>query len=122
MDDLIKLNQAFGEAEKKRDAAFFEKHLSDDLVFRRASGKIVGKAQFLAGLQNPGLIYHRISTEIEDVSAANDESSATVKAIVAVEMTNEGKNIAGSFANFRIFKNENGVWKLIAWYNEAVKA
>ena len=40
MDDLIRLNMRIGEMEQQGGdaAAFFTEHLSDDLVFRRASG------------------------------------------------------------------------------------
>jgi hypothetical protein len=119
MDDLSELNQAFGEAEKSKNIDFFQEHLAENMIFRRASGKITDKAQFLTGLVNPKLVYHEIATEvIEPIAYSDDKTTAAVKAIVTVDMTNDGKDIKGSFTNFRFFKNENGTWKLLTWYNE----
>jgi hypothetical protein len=57
MDDLISLNMRIGEMEQQGAdaAAFFTEQLSDDLVFRRATGKVVGKfgpEGFIEGLEN----------------------------------------------------------------------
>src|SRR5688572_8254925 len=54
---LAELNQQFVRKEQQGETAreFFEKHLSDQLIFRRASGKVVGKSGpkgFLEGLKN----------------------------------------------------------------------
>ncbi len=110
---LKQLNKKFGEAEKNKENAFFDKHLSDDLLFRRASGKIVSKEEFLADLQNQSLNYHHIKTDVKEISISKDESKAVVKAIVFVKMENEGY-----FTNLRFFQKQNDTWMLTAWYNE----
>jgi hypothetical protein len=46
VDDLLTLNTRLGKMEQQGAVAaqFFTDLLSDDLVFRRASGKVVGKS------------------------------------------------------------------------------
>ena len=117
-NDLKLLNQQFGKAEKAKDKVFFKKHLSDSLIFRRASGKIDSKEQFLESLGNPDLIYHHIDTEIIKISVSDDNSRAVVKVIVFVKMTNEGRDIEGHYTNLRFFQKQNNTWVLTNWYNE----
>lgn len=114
--ELSELNKEFGKAEQARNAAFFEKHLADHMVFRRASGVLSNKAEFLAGLVNPALIYHTINTEIISVNESSEK--AVVKAVVTVDMTKDNVNIQGSFTNIRFFEKQHEVWKLITWFNE----
>jgi len=54
---LVELNEQVAEMEQRGEAAkqFFQTHLSERLIFRRASGKVVGKSGpdgFLEGLKN----------------------------------------------------------------------
>ena len=104
MNDALKsINIKIGEAEKAKDKVFFEKHLSDNLLFRRASGKIHTKEQFLTALANPNLIYCYISTEVKNISISEDGLKAVVKAIVFVKMTNEGNESEEHYSNVRFF-------------------
>lgn len=46
--NLVDLNKRIGEMEQKQDEEahlFFDAHLSDQLIFRCASGKVVGKSE-----------------------------------------------------------------------------
>jgi hypothetical protein len=52
--ELIDLNIKIGEAEKCRNKHFLKRILADDLIFRRANGKVVNKRKYLADLVKPG--------------------------------------------------------------------
>ncbi len=119
-DQLKSLNIKIGEAEKAKDKDFFEKNLSESLIFRRASGKIHTKKEFLKGLDNTNLHYHYIKTDIKNILISEDGLKAVVKAIVFVKMTNEGKEIEGHYTNLRFFQKQNDAWILTSWYNERV--
>ncbi len=47
---MVELNRQIVEAEKQGNKSFFEDTLAENLIFRRASGKIVTKQQFLDDL------------------------------------------------------------------------
>ncbi len=115
--ELYQLNLQFGEAEKSKAIDFFEKHLSDDLLFRRASGKLHNKEQFLKALQDPKLVYHDIKTTIVEIALSDDNNKAVVKAIVCAKIANDGKDIEGHFMNLRFFEQQNSYWQLTSWYN-----
>ena len=119
-ENLKQLNENLGKAEKSKDKDFFEKYLSDNLIFRRASGIINNKKEFLEGLMKDSIIYHEISTVVRDIFISEQTNLAMVTALVYAKLTNEGKDIEGNFMNIRVFRMDGDVWKLISWYNYKV--
>lgn len=118
---LSDLARRMGEAEKGRDAEFFEALLAEKLTFRRATGVVVDKATFLKDLQNPANTYDVL--ESEDVSASIHEGVAVVTLLVRAKGIREGKPFAGEFRNIRIFMHEpdkQQPWQLHAWFNVRV--
>lgn len=80
---LVELNQQIGQMEQQGEEAkeFFQTHLSDQLIFRRASGKVVGKSGpegFLEGLKNNPFT----SRVVEDISVRLMDDRALVTLIV----------------------------------------
>ncbi len=69
-NQLAELNASFGAMEQEQGAdalKFFNTHLSDRLIFRRANGKVVGKSEpegFLDSLKNPSPFISRCSVVI----------------------------------------------------------
>ena len=119
-ENLKQLNENLGKAEKSKDKEFFEMLLSDNLIFRRASGIINNKKEFLEGLMKDTLVYHEISTDVRDIFISDQTKLAIVTASVYAKFTNDGKDIEGNFMNVRVFRIEGDVWKLISWYNYKV--
>jgi len=119
-ENLKQLNENLGKAEKSKDKEFFEMLLSDNLIFRRASGIINNKKEFLERLMKDSLIYHEISTDVRDIFISEQTNLAMVTALVYAKLTNEGKDIEGNFMNIRVFRMDVDVWKLISWYNYKV--
>lgn len=50
--DLRALNKAYIDAAREGDAAWFARHMADDVVVVLGSGRRVGKAEFLEGVEN----------------------------------------------------------------------
>ena len=116
-EELKKLNEKLGEAEKSKDVQFFEEYLSEDLLFRRASGKVHTKRQFLEGLENPKLVYHDLQTEIVRIVLSDDNLKALAQVIVHAKITNDGNDGQGHYMNLRFFQRQHSTWQLVNWYN-----
>jgi hypothetical protein len=99
---LVELNEQLAYKEQQGDAArsFFEQHLSDQLIFRRANGKVVGKSGpdgFLEGLKsNP--FKSRVP---EDISVSLLDDRALVTLIIAGERKDDGS--IHRYRNIRLF-------------------
>lgn len=123
--DLVALNQRIGEMEQKQGTAdpitqdevrsFFTTHLSDQLIFRRASGKIVGKVEengFMDGLTNPSPFASRESTEIS-VHLMGERALVTL--IVVGTRADDGS--VHRYRNIRLFTRSSENWVMELWYN-----
>lgn len=110
---LEKLNQRFGDEEQRGEDGkpFFELHLSSNLLFRRASGKIVGKTEFLNGLAN-NPFESRTSEDIV-VHVDGDRALAT---LIVIGTRRDDKSVH-RYRNVRFFTQEGNRWHLDTWYN-----
>ena len=114
---LAELNARMGEMEQKQGAAsveFFTALLSDQLIFRRANGKIVGKTgpdSFLDSLQKASPFTSRRS---EDISTTLLGDRALVTLIVVATRLDGS---VGRYRNIRLFFRTVDKWVLECWYN-----
>ncbi len=116
-DELRNINARIGEAEKRHaeeDVEFLGGVLHDDLVFRRADGRLVSKRDYLDAV--PNRTYERLEAEI--VRIHETEASAVVTLLVdAVVRTQDGGTLAGRFRNVRVFVRDGGGWRCRIWVN-----
>jgi hypothetical protein len=111
---LAELNQQMLQMEQQGGEAaqdYFRPGLSNQLVFRRANGTIVGKAAFLDGLKN-NPFQQRHS---EDVSVSVQEDRALVTLIVVGQRKDDGS--VHRYRNIRLFSRSGEQWILEFWYN-----
>ncbi len=111
-DWLKKSNIEIGAAESAGTKQFFEELLAPAFAFRRASGVIVNRTEFIDAIKPSA----RRDTKIEAVTFLGD-NRALVTCIVTMEVDGERR----SFHNVRLFVRRPGEnWKLLAWANEAM--
>jgi hypothetical protein len=115
--ELIELNMKIGEAEKQRDEAFLKRLLSEDLIFRRANGKIVNKKEYLESLQDPANTYDYIISE--DVKPTIFEDVAVVSLRVRARGKRGASTFEGNFRNIRLFL-KNQEWQCAVWFNTPI--
>lgn len=113
--ELIDLNLKIGKAEKQCDLHFLSDVLADDLVFRRASGAVVNKDQFLDYLEKGKITYDCLVSEVIDVIFHNE--LALVSLIVCAIGMNEGKRFSGEYLNTRLFLKKDTGWQCFLWFN-----
>lgn len=95
--------------------SFFTTYLSDQLIFRRASGKVVGKLGedgFLEGLSKLSPFASRASTEIA-VQFLDDRALVTL--IVVGTRADDGS--VHRYRNIRLFSRTGENWVMELWYN-----
>ena len=113
--DLIALNEEAVKLEQAGGAdahTFFEAHLSNQLLFRRASGKLVGKEEFLAGLDQAG---HFSSRRPEDIRLTQLDDRALVTLVVVGTRADDGS--VHRYRNIRLFSRSGEKWVMELWYN-----
>ena len=116
--DLTKLNEQIVEVEQAGGAeasVYFGALLSDQLIFRRANGKVVGKAGpegFLEGLKKAGPFSSRRSKDIS-VTQLGDRALVT---LIVVGTRADDRSVH-SYQNIRLFSRSGDNWTMEFWYN-----
>jgi hypothetical protein len=111
-DALETMNVEIGNAESRGDKAYFEDLLAPAFAFRRASGVIVDRAQFIGAVAPSA----PRKTTVRSITFAG-HARAVVSCVVAMDVEGVSKN----FDNLRVFVlDADKRWKLLAWANEAV--
>src|SRR5207248_1750635 len=90
MHDLVELNYRFGQAEKEatngktkeQGHAFFTRYLHEKLVFRRAGGGVVNKAEFLRDLSLANNRTDQLRSYVMEVTESEDGKTAEVLVLV----------------------------------------
>jgi hypothetical protein len=117
-EHLIDLNRRVGEAEKQRDEIYLSEILADDLVFRRATGDIAFKQDYLKGIRDTNNAYSRL--ESVDIEPKIKDNVAVVTLRVNAAGMRGGNAFSGTFRNIRVFRKEptsKHGWQCYVWIN-----
>lgn len=114
---LIEMNVRMADEEKrgKDGTPFLDSVLDDALIFRRANGQVVGKAEYLEGLANPGNTYEYLRADAVEVALYED--TAVVSLRIAAKGVRAGQEFEGIFRNTRLFLYRKDGWRCALWFN-----
>ena|SRR5215216_1945179 len=122
LEALIRMNVEFSSRERSSatdNEEWFTRNLADDLVFRRASGKVADRTAYIAGLTDARNRSNFIECVIHDVQI--EGQVAAVTATVALQGTRGGNPVDGQFTNRRMFTlSHDGTWSCVAWWNDVL--
>jgi len=111
----VKIEQAADEERRREEVrTFFESFLSNELIFRRAGGDVIGKygdKGFLAGLSDSPFE----SRDPEDFSVKVLGNRALVTLLVVARRKND--HSVHRYRNIRLFTRSANNWILELWYN-----
>ena len=120
--ELIDLNLEFARRERcptAADTAWFQDHLTDYFVFRRAGGGVVDRAGFINGLTDPANTSEILEAVVLEVKV--DDHGVLAAALVNVTLKGRrgGNDVHGVFLNRRLFRREDDRgWRCASWWNE----
>jgi len=89
------------EAERSRDAAFYESLLADKFIFRRGDGSVVDKPAYLGALIDPENTYSSLEQEVLSVQVYEFIAIANVH--IRASGRRKGNDFGGTFRNIRVF-------------------
>jgi hypothetical protein len=114
---LQELNRKITETENQKGVQFNANLLSAKLLFRRASGTVIGKAEFLQDLQKPNSFTERIAENIQVTLLPEVADRALVMLIVRTQRADSTTQL---FLNIRFFTRAATGWELDAWHNDEI--
>lgn len=114
--DLIGLNQQMAALEQQRGRpaqSLFTKLLSDQLLLRRANGKVIGKADFLQSLCAPSPFTQHSVEQLEIAQLAEVEKRTMVTLLMRTE---DRYGAVRCFRHIRYFTRSAIGWRMEFWY------
>lgn len=121
-EELVALNQRIDAMDQRRDLEaleFFNQHLAEQLVCRRASGTVMGKygqQGFMRALTAPSR-FAAVRSEAVDVDLLGSRALVTLELIATSRAGGEQR-----FCNIRMFSRRADRWLLELWYDYEITA
>jgi ketosteroid isomerase-like protein len=110
-EEILKLEEEFGQAMIKNDAEAIGRFLADDWIIIDPDGGIIDKSRFL-GVIRSGALSHE-TTKSDDARVRIYENTATVTALT----TTKGKYMGQEFTTLEratdVFVKQNGRWQFV---------
>ncbi len=112
LGEMIRIADAFDQAQLRQDRALLETMIDDELVFIEGSGKRSGKAEFIAGWTGAGDRYDTISL-IDRTVTSTGKDSFVVSAETALSGISGGKPFSSRFRFSDTFRRKDGRWQAV---------
>lgn len=106
----------FLDAAGRGDKAVFERFFADDVIYTRATGVVVTKAEIMKSLDEPRPAdAPKMAYSAEDVNVRVHGSTAVVNFRLVGRAEQGGKTEITNYRNTGTFMLRNGRWQVVAW-------
>jgi hypothetical protein len=121
--ELTRLLSEFLAGAGKGDAAVHDRFWADDLIYTRAAGARIGKAELMRGVRSAPAAKPDDATTVytaEEVRIQQYGNAAVVAFRLVGTADKGGKTTVSRFLNTGTFIKRNGKWQVVAWQATAV--
>ena len=116
-EDVTALLREFIAGAGSGDRALFEKFFADDVIYTRASGVVITKADIMASLGKPAPASEGKSSYTAEDITVHEYGDTVIVAFRLVGRTDHGDgNVETTrYRNTGTFLRRNGKWQAVAW-------
>jgi ketosteroid isomerase-like protein len=115
--EVTALLREFMAAAGRGDRAVFDKFFADDVIYTRATGVVITKADIMANLGKPATATDGKTTYSAEDITVHDYGEMVVVAfrLVGHAQSSDGKAETNFYRNTGTFVRRNGRWQAVAW-------
>jgi ketosteroid isomerase-like protein len=115
--EVTALLNEFMDAAGRSDRAVFDRFFADDVIYTRATGVVITKADIMANLGKPVTATDGKTTySAEDITVHEYGEMAVVAfRLVGRATSSDGKTVTSFYRNTGTFLKRNGQWQAVAW-------
>lgn len=110
--ELIKMEQEFGEAQPRRDVAMLSQLMADEFTATIPPGRVVNKAQVIEMVASPDLEMESLINDEINVRVYGDAAVATGRGTGKGRY--KGQDASGRFRYTRVWVKRGGQWQAVA--------
>jgi ketosteroid isomerase-like protein len=122
--EVTALLREFLEAAGRSDRAIFDKFFADDVIYTRATGAVITKADIMESLGKPTPASEGKSTYSAEDITVHEYGDTVIVAFRLVGRTehDDGKGETAHYRNTGTFLRRNGRWQAAAWQATKISA
>ena len=119
--ELMQLERDIGEANIKRDKAFFVCIEADEFIFTDSSGEITTKAEDVASLVQPVGEFKLVSYLVDEMKVFDYGKTAVVTGRVIATSRGKDRESVSKTRFTDVFVKRSGRWQLVAGHSSRIR-
>lgn len=119
--ELTQLEIDIGQANLRRDKAFFERIEADEFIFTDSIGGLTTKAEDVASLDKPAGEFKLISYEVDGVQVKVYGNTAVATGRATTVSKGNGREITNRTRFTDVFVRRGGKWQIVAGHSSRIR-
>ena len=119
--ELMQLERDIGEANIKRDKAFFARVEADEFIFTDSAGGLTTKAEDVASLDKPVGELKLVSYIVDEMKVVVYDKTAVVWGRVTTTSRGKDREVVGKSRFTDVFVKRNGRWQIVAGHSSRLR-
>lgn len=119
--ELMQLEREIGEANIRRDKAFFELTEADEFIFTDSAGGITTKREDVASLDKPAGEFKLVSYTVDEMKVFVYGKTAVVTGRVTSVSRSVDREITGKTRFTDVFVWRKGRWQIVAGHSSRIR-
>lgn len=119
--ELMQIERDIGQANIRRDKAYFDSIEAAEFVFIDSGGGVTTKAEDLAGLDKPAGDFKLVSYDVDEMTVRVYDDTAVVTGRTTTLSRGQGREILNKSRFTDVFVKRKGKWLLVAGHSSRIR-
>lgn len=119
--ELTQLEKDIGQANIRRDKAFFERIEADEFIFTDSIGGVTTKAEDVASLDKPAGEFKLVSYEVDDVQVRLYGKTAVVTGRTTTVSKGKEREVTSRSRFTDVLVRRGGRWQIVAGHSSRIR-
>ena len=119
--ELMQLERDIGQANIRRDRAFFERVEAEEFIFTDSAGGITTKAEDVASLDKPPGDFRLVSYDLDDMKVSVYGNTAVVTGRTTTVSRGKDREITNRSRFTDVFVKRSGRWQIVAGHASRIR-
>ncbi len=119
--EVTQLERDIGQANIRRDKAFFERVEADEFIFTDSAGGITTKAEDVASLDKPVGDFKLVSYDVGDIKVTVYGQTAVVTGLTTTVSRGKDREVTTRNRFTDVFVKRKGWWQIVAGHSSRIR-
>ncbi|HLA96266.1 MAG TPA: nuclear transport factor 2 family protein [Pyrinomonadaceae bacterium] len=119
--ELMQLERDIGQANIRRDKAFFQRIEADEFIFTDSGGGITTKAEDVASLDKPAGAFNLVSYDVDEMKVTIYGKTAVVTGRTTTKSVSKEREITNRSRFTDVFVKRDGRWQLVVGHASRIR-